>query len=367
MCWRKVALPHSTLVNKSRVGASDLLLPYMAGPARNSAQGKWRHPCTNTHNARSPALHAHINPECTQVSSSVNFLSSVSCDDAVLQSEIMDIILASSRGKGIQSKLRKLHPHPDRLYISARGGAKVETLILDAIRLVKRHPIPSQCHVYFMAGLCDITFRDTYIEFIDYRRSRAHKYEEVSFTEDNTQAVLRVTNIIINMEQELKRLGAKPCFMTIPSCSIQTWNFHRLTTGRTTHFIHHRHYEDMQPNLISVINEINQFIVATNSNNGMSTPFIANTIIQSCGPFKNHRVHYDRLVDGTHATNTTNEKWVKQIIKAIITNRGEKHQTQHKSTSTPSSTTTDGNQREIPDTPPSSPPIELSLIPTRPS
>ena len=29
-------------------------------------------------------------------------------------------------------------------------------------------------------------------------------------------------------------------------------------------------------------------------------------------------------VDGTHATNTTNEKWVKQIIKAIITNRGEK-------------------------------------------
>ena len=296
----------------------------MAGPARNSAQGKWRYPCTNTHNVPSPALHAHTNPGCTQVSSSVNFLSSVSCDDAVLQSQIMDIILASSRGKGIQSRLRKLHPHPDRLYISARGGAKLETLILDAIRLVKRHPTPSQCHVYFMAGLCDITFRDTYIEFVDYRRRRAHMYEEVSFTEDNTQAVLRVTHIINNMEQELKWLGAKPCFMTIPPCSIQTWNFHRLTTGRTTHLIHHKHYEDMQPNLISVINEINQFIVATNSNNGMSTPFIANTIIQSCGPFKNHRVHYDRLVDGTHATNTTNEKWVKQIIKAIITNRGEK-------------------------------------------
>ena len=125
------------------------------------------------------------------------------------------------------------------------------------------------------------------------------------------------------MEKELKLLGAKPCFMTIPSCSIEAWNHQRLTSGRTTHLIHHTHYEDMQLNLISVINEINQFIVSINSSNEMSTSFISNTIIQSCGPLKNYRVHYDRLVDRTHATNTTNEKWVKQIIKAITRNRKE--------------------------------------------
>ena len=105
-----------------------------------------------------------------------------------------------------------------------------------------------------MAGLRDITFRDTYVEFVDYRRRKKHMYKEVSFTEDNKHAVLRITNLIDNMEKELKLLGAKPCFMTIPPCSIETWNLHRLTIGRTTHLIHHRHNEDMQPNLISVIN-----------------------------------------------------------------------------------------------------------------
>ena len=139
-----------------------------------------------------------------------------------------------------------------------------------------------------MAGLCDITYRNTYVEFVDYGRRKKHMYEEVSFTGDNKHAVLRITNPIDNMEKELKLLGAKPCFMTIPPCSIETWNLHRLTTGRTTHLSHHKHYEDMQPNLISVINEINKFIVSINSSNEMSTPFIANTIIQSSGPLKNY-------------------------------------------------------------------------------
>ena len=53
----------------------------------------------------------------------------------------------------------------------------------------------------------------------------------------------------------------------------------------------------------------------------MATPFLANTIIQSCGPSRKYRVHYDRLVDGTHATTTTKEKWAKMITKTITTNR----------------------------------------------
>ena len=67
-----------------------------------------------------------------------------------------------------------------------------------------------------MAGVCDIKYRDVYTEFVDYRRRKAHSYEEVSFTEDNTSAILRVTNLIDNMDKELRSLGAKPCFMTIP-------------------------------------------------------------------------------------------------------------------------------------------------------
>ena len=43
----------------------------------------------------------------------------------------------------------------------------------------------------------------------------------------------------------------------------------------------------MQFNLLFVITEINKFVVSTNSGNRMATPFLANTIIQSCGPNKN--------------------------------------------------------------------------------
>ena len=56
----------------------------------------------------------------------------------------------------------------------------------------------------------------------------------------------------------------------------------------------------------------------------MATPLLADIIIKSCGPHKNTRVHYDRLVDGTHATLITNKKWVELIIKVMATNRKEK-------------------------------------------
>ena len=41
---------------------------------------------------------------------------------------------------------------------------------------------------------------------------------------------------------------------------------------------------------------------------------------QELWTIKNYRVHFDWLVDGTHATTVTNEKWVQSIIKAITTN-----------------------------------------------
>ena len=129
----------------------------------------------------------------------------------------MDIILASSMGRGyIQARFKRLHPHPEKLYIDASGDEKLEVHILKAIRLVKRPPTPSECHIHFKAGLYDITHRDIYAGFVDYMTLRVHSYEQVSFTEDNTGEILRVTNLIDNMDKELKSLGAKPCFMTIP-------------------------------------------------------------------------------------------------------------------------------------------------------
>ena len=234
----------------------------------------------------------------------------------------MDIILASSRGKHeMQTLLRNLQPKPSQLKIHARGGAKLEHLIHDAIRLIKSSHNPSQTHVYFMAGLCDITYRDIYPNHHDLIRYRTHMYEEVIFIEDHTEAIARITNLIDNMSEEIKLMGAKPCFMTISPCSLVNWNLRRLNNGRTTHLIQHQHYEDMQQNLIKAIKDINHFIFATNTSNSMATPKLADDIIRSARPNKNLRVHYNRLADGTHATSETNQKRASKIINTIEENR----------------------------------------------
>ena len=137
-----------------------------------------------------------------------------------------------------------------------------------------------------MAGLCEITYRDIYTVCGLQEMQGALIWGSLLHWR---QHQCNSTNNQLDRQHGQR---AEPCFMSIPPCSLEAWNLHRLNTGRTTHLIHHRHYPD---NLIFVINEINKFIVSTNSRNGMATPFLANTIIQSCGPSKNYRVHYDRL------------------------------------------------------------------------
>ena len=185
----------------------------------------------------------------------------------------MDILLASRMGKhGMETLLRNLHLKPSRLKIHARGGTKLEHLIHDAIRLIKSSHSPLQTHVYFMAGLCDNTYRDINPNHNDLITYRNHMYEETIFIEDHTEAIASIFNIIDNMSKQIKFMAAKPCFMTLPPCSLVNWISHRLNNGRTTHLIYHQQYEDMQQNLIKAIKDINHFILATNTNNNMATP-----------------------------------------------------------------------------------------------
>ena len=90
-----------------------------------------------------------------------------------------------------------------------------------------------------MVGLCDLTYRDTYTEFVDFMRRRVHIYEEVTFTKDNTNAVLRVTNLIENMDKEITSLGAKLCFMTPPPPPPPPMQHRRLEPSSPQHRTHH--------------------------------------------------------------------------------------------------------------------------------
>lgn len=234
----------------------------------------------------------------------------------------MDIILADSRGKHpLIQYLYEQHPSPQHLQIEARSGASLEILVRKAIAILRSVPDPSRYHIYFLGGICDITCMHKDHMGWDRETGKALFYEEVTFTEPVEQAVPRYQNLIENISAEIIKLGAKPCFMTVPPSSIETWNTARFNQGITTHLLHYNHYKDMQPNLVRAIQGINYAIISLNIKNNMITPKIADNIMTSPGKNKPPRVHYSRMSDGVHPDKTIKLSWAAKIIHSIKENR----------------------------------------------
>ena len=140
--------------------------------------------------------------------------------------------------------------------------------------------------MYFLAGLCDLTFRD-----IDDQFWNNEPYEEVIFMESPMEAYARMTTLYESVSESVINNGATPCFSTIPPSNLNIWNEVRLNDHHATSLLLHFHqYDDMQSNLIKAIEQINKFIVKLNGRNGMSTPFLASTIMDNV-PGAAPRVH----------------------------------------------------------------------------
>ena len=118
-----------------------------------------------------------------------------------------------------------------------------------------------------------------------------------------------MTDEIQIISESILSFEAKPCFCTIVPCSLKMWNETRLEQHKTSFLLHHTQYEDMQTNLITVICNINKYIISLNTQNKMYTPYIADTVISHCGPKKAPRVHYNRLKDGIHPTSNLRTMW----------------------------------------------------------
>lgn len=228
----------------------------------------------------------------------------------------MDILLSSSRGNHMDPELKTHHHNPANLSITAIPSAQLKQLLPIAINSIKSSHSPSECHIYFFAGLCDITYRD-----FDPHYNIIEKYDEVIYNETPSLTIDRLTNIITEISDKITSLGAKPCFATIIPCSLKIWNITRLNQFKTSFLIHHNQYEDMQTNLIKAVVEINKFIHSINIKNHMITPYTSDTVMTSTGPNSLPRIHYNRLVDGTHPTNTLRSKWISKLSDAMLKNR----------------------------------------------
>ena len=160
----------------------------------------------------------------------------------------MDVVLCSSRGKHLEKELRSLHPSPHRLHVMFKPGASLEYLFNHAKTLLEREECPDRFHIYFMAGICDLTEKVRDLAWVkDYKgRIIQAPYEEVIFTESWKDTPAIFIDKLTDLCDEIIGLRAKPCIMTIPTISIQNWNETRLNQYKTCHLLHHQQYPDMQ-------------------------------------------------------------------------------------------------------------------------
>ena len=182
-----------------------------------------------------------------------------------------------------------------------------------AVQLLEHHGRPEGCHVYIIAGLCDVTTRH-----VAHQPGRG-KYEEVVFQGTVNQNVTRMIALIDSVDQAVRATGATPCFATIIPMSLETWSKNRLRQHKTTHLNNQNLYSTWQPLLIETIKAVNQHIISINISNQMTTPHLADTIMTHTR--NRTRIHYGRLSDGTHLNSTTNSKCKIKLINSIKSNR----------------------------------------------
>ena len=224
----------------------------------------------------------------------------------------MDIIIASSRGRGIEDEIWARHPYPENAYVFSKGGGSLQELQFQAYDILYDHPDPTNCHIYFFAGLCDITKKEK-------NNTNNIHYEEVIYTENPQDTYTKMTKLIDTIAEHILYFAAKPIFCPIITMNIHTWNYTRLQQHKTSHLKHHTDYSDMQHLLNQSIDDINKYINKVNIENGMVTPFLADTIMTKT--HTQQRIHYNRLVDGVHASEGLREKWARCLSRAIKFNR----------------------------------------------
>ena len=221
---------------------------------------------------------------------------------------MVEIVLASSRGRGLKRLMAERHQNPDNLIHIYYKGATYEDLLkhLRTLWLMLEKPERDGARVYFMAGLCNLTHME--------RRGR---YQETTFMDDPDIAVTRVMRSIQAVSDATKELGAKPIFCTVVPSSIREWNLHRLRVGCTAYLRHQDRYPLMQHNLLQATITLNKHITRHNMTNTVHTPKIADTVIHNKGKGKNKRVQYSKLVDGVHPDEALKRAWAIKLTSSM--------------------------------------------------
>ena len=255
-----------------------------------------------------------------------------------MNSAVHDYILSTSRGesrngsKNVLRLDREILPHlvnPEQVVAYHQKGRKLDQLITVLEKTHRENGSPDNCHAYFLAGYVDLTIRDVEKNYTISNSATGFSwqgpYDEVIFMDNVEEAVAKATERYQWADKKLRRLGIRPCFATVPPSVLADWNEYRLSSGATSFLLHHHHYHDMQSLLNKSCQQINSIICTINKNNGMATPLIAGTIMDTRknkqGQQLEPRVYRNKYYDGVHATDKTLREWSAKFVYAINTNR----------------------------------------------
>ena len=240
---------------------------------------------------------------------------------SLTKSQKMDIIVASSRGRGLEELLKKSHPYPEQVEVIFTPSATLNIITKEALKKINSLKSSGQdnIHAYIIGGYCDLTSREKGSTKIN---GRWRTYEEVVFWEDPESAVARLNKNIHTTVTEISNTNVTPIICTIPPANIETWNTVRKSQRKTYELKHTVDYPKMQQRLQDSLIQINRYIITLNMKSRAHTPKLANTVIQKKGKGKGYRVYFDNLKDGVHATDDTAKRWAEMIMEAIRTNRG---------------------------------------------
>ena len=206
--------------------------------------------------------------------------------------------------------------------MKSTSPAKLHILTPQALDIISKSPNPSNHHIYIIGGYCDLS------EIIHHKLTTHYRaqYQECVFREEPGAPAARLTSLLETTFRTISINHAKPILCTIPSSSIHNWNNTRLRQHKTALLKHCKQYPTMQENMIQSLLIINTNIIGINKSHGTYTPKLADAIITKSGGGGgggggNHRVHYSRLVDGVHPTQSVKEEWANMILQAIDKNR----------------------------------------------
>ena len=225
----------------------------------------------------------------------------------------MDLVMATSRGKGLSEEFDLLPENPlINPIFSIHPGRSLSFLTDKAIEIITNSPYPTHTiHVYFIAGLIDLSEKITDIH-----------YKEFICNDSYIDSYHNMQNILDNTQTRILNIGATPCFATITPMHIDTWNHHCLHANLTSYLLHYKHYDSMQGNHTEATVLTNQYLTVLNSQLNMNTPRLSQYILYKPGTTRQtYRFRHHLLPDGVHPNSDIKQKWAETLQDTISINR----------------------------------------------